>query len=305
VDLPADLPAAWAAALDAFARSLRDERGLARHTVDAYQRDARQFAGFCAGFGIDDPREVEPLVLRRFLARLVEERYARASLARKAAAMRSLFAVLARRGLVDADPAAALATPKGHRRLPRVLRQEQVMALLAAPDPQTPKGLRDRALLELLYASGARVAEAVGLDLDALDLVRGAVRLHGKGDKQRIVPLGEPACDALEHWLGRGRPTVVTDGSPTPAVFLGARGRRLSERGAREAVAQAGRTARLGPVSPHMLRHSYATHLLEGGADLRSVQDLLGHVALSTTQTYTHVSGDHLRSSYEQAHPRA
>jgi site-specific recombinase XerD len=302
--IPDVMSPAWRHALAAFVTHLRDERGLAEHTVAAYERDARQLAGFCDAFGIVDPDEVEPLVLRRWLAHLADRRYARASMARKAAAARSLFALLARKGLVAGDPAVDLGTPKGHRRLPRVLRRDQVAALLEAPPATTPVGLRDRALLELLYAAGARVAEAVGLDVDGVDLGRGLVTLHGKGDKHRLVPLGEPACLAVERWLHDGRPALATEVSRA-ALFLGVRGGRLSQRDARTAVQRAALAAGLGPVTPHTLRHSYATHLLEGGADLRSVQELLGHVALSTTQLYTHLSRDHLRSSYEHSHPRA
>jgi len=309
VEVPGRLPPAWDHALDVYGRHLRDERMLADHSVAAYLRDARQLAGFCAGFGIDDPDEVAPLVLRRYLAALVAEQYARASVARKAATVRSLYTLLTRRGLVRPDPSAALSTPKGTRYLPRVLRRDQVRALLTAPAPATPVGLRDRALLELLYASGARVSEAVGLDLGAVDLATAMVRLQGKGDKQRLVPLGEPACRAVERWLGAGRPALLSQAPATPldgeAVFVNSRGRRLSPRGAYAIVESAGRAAGLGRVGPHTLRHSYATHLLEGGADLRSVQELLGHAALSTTQTYTHLSRTHLRSSYDHAHPRA
>ena len=309
MDLPEELPPSWASALDTLLVHLRDERMLAAQTVAAYVRDIRQLAGFCAGLGIEDPAEVEPLVLRRFLAALAQEDYARASLARKSAAVRGFFLLLARRGLVAADPALTLGTPKGEKRLPKVLTVAQVERLLAAPDTTTPAGQRDRALLELLYASGARVSEAVGLDATALDLPAGTVRLFGKGSKERIVPLGEPACLALERYLGDGRLALAarapagTDGAG--ALFLNGKGARLGVRDAREAVDRAARTAGLGRVTPHTLRHSYATHLLEGGADLRAVQELLGHVALSTTQIYTHVSREHLRSTYEHAHPRA
>lgn len=298
------LPEGWAQALDRFARALADERGLAARTVTAYLGDAEQLACFCSGFAIDDPAEVEPLVLRRFLADLARQGFARSSVARKAAAVRSLFATLERVGLVAADPAAALATPRVERRLPRALRRDQVTALLDACDATTPLGLRDRAVLEVLYACGARVAEVVGLDVDAVDLAAGTARLLGKGDKERIVPMGEPACVAVERWLGEGRPVLANDGSG-PALFIGARGGRLGDREARAVVDRTAAAAGLGRVTPHTLRHSYATHLLEGGADLRSVQELLGHVALGTTQIYTHVSREALRSAYERAHPRS
>lgn len=301
------LPPAWEHACEVFAVHLRDERMLTDHTVDAYLVDTRQLGAFCAGFAIDDPDEVAPLVLRRYLAALADAGYARASLARKAASVRAFFALLMRRGLTDGDPSALLASPTPDRRLPRALRPEQVARLLEAPDTSTPVGQRDRALLELCYASGARVSELVGLDVDGVDLASATARLRGKGDKERLVPVGDPACLALERWLADGRPRLVAHvHDPDPAaLFLGVRGQRLSVRGARTAVERAAVAAGLGRVSPHTLRHSYATHLLEGGADLRSVQELLGHVALSTTQTYTHLSRDHLRRSYDGAHPRA
>jgi len=306
MEIRQDLPPPWAHALDVFAGHLRDERMLAGLTVEAYLRDARQLAGFCAGFGVHDPDEVEPLVLRRWLAQLSKENYARASLARKTAAARGFFGLLARRGLVAGDPALHLGTPKAGRRLPKVLRTDQVGALLTVPDPATPTGLRDRAALELLYASGARVSELAGLPVDAVDLSSGSARLHGKGGKDRIVPLGEPACVAVELWLRDGRPQFAgACAQASPTVLLTRRGTVMTPNDVRAVVAKAAAGARLGRVTPHTLRHSYATHLLEGGADLRSVQELLGHVALSTTQIYTHVSRDHLRASYEHAHPRA
>ncbi|MFO8074855.1 MAG: tyrosine recombinase XerC [Egibacteraceae bacterium] len=306
MELPEVLPAPWQDALDELASHLADERGLAPRSVEAYLRDARQLAGFCAGFAITDPDEVAPLVLRRYLAALHAEGYARASLQRKATAARQLFALLARRDLVDADPAVRLASPKSTPRLPKALRPAQVAALLAAADPGSPRGQRDRALLELLYASGARVGEAVGLDVDGVDLAAGRVRLRGKGDKERLVPLGEPACVALERWIGDGRRRLLAEAAVAgPWVFCGVRGGRLSDREARAIVARHARSAGLEGVSPHALRHSYATHLLEGGADVRAVQELLGHVALQTTQTYTHLTQDHVRRSYERSHPRA
>lgn len=306
MDVADQLPSPWAAAVEDFTVHLRDERMLAALTVSAYLSDIRQFAGFCAGFGIDEPGEVEHLVLRRWLGALAGESYARTSLARKTASVRTFFAFLLRRGLVSADPALQLSTPKVGRRLPKGLRREQVVALLTAPDEETPIGARDRAALEVLYASGARVSEVAGLDVDDVDLASGAILLFGKGSKERLVPLGEPACAAIEHWLQHGRQGFAAAcASPPAALFLTVRGTRMSDHDLRAVVHRAAAAAGLGTVTPHMLRHSYATHLLEGGADLRSVQELLGHVALSTTQIYTHVSRDHLRSSYDHAHPRA
>lgn len=305
MELPDSLTPAWGDALDIFELHVRDERGLAAATVRAYLRDARQFAGFCAGFGIDNPGDVEPLVLRRYLAALAAEGYSRRSLARKVAALRGLYRLLARRGLIDRDPSALLATPKAGTHLPRVLRRDQIDRLLKAQDPDTPEGIRDATLVEFLYASGARVAEAVALDVDSLDLAGRLVRLHGKGARERIVPLGEPVCRLLDRWLWEGRPALVRPTTPKGALLLGNQGGRLSARAAYAIVARAGVAAGVGRLTPHTLRHSYATHLLEGGADLRSVQELLGHAAASTTQIYTHVTREHLRASYDQAHPRA
>ena len=300
------LPPAWTNALDAFAVHITDERMLAGLTVTAYLSDVRQLAGFCAGFGIEDPAEVEPLVLRRWLGALASESYARTSLARKTAAARTFFALLLRRELIAVDPSLQLSTPKVGRRLPKALRRDQVEALLAVPDPATPRGARNRAALELLYASGARVSELAGLDVDAVDLAGATVRLFGKGSKERIVPLGEPACVAIERWLSSGREVfAAATASPPPALLLTARGSRMTASDLRSVVRNTAAAAGLSSVTPHTLRHSYATHLLEGGADLRSVQELLGHVALSTTQIYTSVSRDHLRASYDHAHPRA
>jgi site-specific recombinase XerD len=307
-----ELPSSWRQAVDVFAGHLADERGLAARSVEAYRRDARQLAVFCAGFGIADPGEVEPLVLRRYLAALLSAGYASASAARKTAAVRSWFALLARRGLVAADPALRLETPKTGKALPRALTVGQVAALAEAAGPAGagessgdvgPVRLRDRAVVEMLYATGARVGELVECDVGAFSAVDGLARLRGKGEKERLVPLGEPAADALKVWLDGGRAQLAADGEH--AAFVNTRGGRLSARGMFELVRRAAVRAGLGHATPHTLRHSYATHMLEGGADLRSVQQLLGHVALSTTQTYTHITRDHLRSSYDQAHPRA
>lgn len=299
----ADLPPAWRHALDVHGVHTCDERGLSPATARAYHRDLVQLAAFCAGFGIDDPDEVEPLVLRRWLASLGERGYARASLARKASAARGWFALLARRGLITADPALRLGAPSPRRRLPRVLRPDQAARLCTAPAADTPTGLRDRALLELLYGSGARVGELVELDVDRLEDGGRLLRLHGKRDRWRLVPLGEPARAAVHEWLERGRPALTS--TPVGPLLVGRGGARMGPRDAYAVVTAAARGAGLGHVTPHTLRHSYATHLLEGGADLRAVQELLGHAAASTTQLYTHISRDHLRSGYANAHPRA
>ncbi|HEX2374417.1 MAG TPA: tyrosine recombinase XerC [Actinomycetota bacterium] len=318
---PEGLAPAARHALDAFVAHLRDERGLSANTVAAYRRDLTQFLQFAARAGVTDPAGVEPLLLRRFLALQRTRGLAASSIARKAAALRAGFRFLARRGLIDADPAAGLGVPRGPRRLPVVLKPGQVDRLLAGPEPVDPAGLRDRAILELLYATGIRVGELCGLRLGDVDLAADTVLVLGKGAKQRIVPFGEPARAALLAYLvngraamapGPGRPTIPTRSgaedrpADREALFFNRRRRPMSQRDVR-GMLERYRVAAGAPAgtSPHTLRHSYATHLLEGGADLRAVQELLGHVALTTTQTYTHVSNERLRRVYEQAHPRA
>lgn len=301
---PPTLSAPWAAAVEGFAAHLAHERMLAGHTVAAYVADVRGLAAFCDAAGVAGPDEVEPLVLRRHLAGLVDAGLARTTLARKIAAVRALFRWLAERGTVERDPAAGLQAPSRRRALPRALSRTHVEALLAVCDDGSPVGLRDRCLIELAYGTGARVAELVGADTDALDLAGGTLRVVGKGGKPRQVPVGQPACAAVAAWLADGRPRLARPAS-SGALLLGARGGRLDARTARRAVERVGVAAGVGHVTPHTLRHSYATHLLEGGADLRSVQELLGHVTLATTEVYTKVSPRHLRERYDAAHPRA
>jgi site-specific recombinase XerD len=304
-------------ALEAFVAHLGDERGLSVNTVAAYRRDMTQFLQFAGRGGVTDPAQVEPLLLRRFLALQRTRGLAAASIARKAAALRSGFRFLARRGIVDDDPAAGLGVPRGPKRLPVVLKPRQVDRLLAEPKPVDPVGLRDRAILELLYATGIRVGELCGLHLGDVDLAADTVLVLGKGAKERIVPFGEPARAALLDYLANGRAAMApTPGTPAPgrsaapadqeALFFNRRRKPMTQRDVR-GMLERYRVAAGAPAgtSPHTLRHSYATHLLEGGADLRAVQELLGHVALTTTQTYTHVSNERLRRVYEQAHPRA
>jgi integrase/recombinase XerC len=318
-------------AVEAFVAHLRDERGLSAHTVTAYRRDLTQFLQFAGRAGVTDPGRVEPLLLRRFLALQRTRGLAAASIARKAAALRAGFRFLARRGLVPDDPAAGLGVPRGPKRLPVVLKPRQVDRLLAGPNPVDPVGLRDRAILELLYATGIRVGELCGLHLADVDLAADTVLVLGKGAKQRMVPFGEPARVALLDYLANGRAAMLPgtdrpppstrasrrDGGRDPAggrdasadreaMFFNRRRKPMTQRDVR-GMLERYRMAAGAPAgtSPHTLRHSYATHLLEGGADLRAVQELLGHAALTTTQTYTHVSNERLRRVYEQAHPRA
>lgn len=297
---------AWSEVLEAFGEHLSLERDRSRHTVAAYLGDAADVARFCTRHGIVSPTEVEPLVLRRYLADQAERGHARSTVARRASSLRTFFGFLRRRGYVDADPAERLSSPKRGEPLPRVLRPDQVEALLAAADAATAAGRRDRAVLEVLYGTGARVSEVAGLDLAALDLDSGLVRLLGKGRKERIVPLGELAQDAVRAYLATARPALLGE-APTAvdALFLSARGTRLGARSIRRIVDRCAAAAGLGAVSPHTLRHSFATHLLEGGADLRTVQELLGHASLGTTQRYTHLSRGRLVEIHAAAHPRA
>jgi site-specific recombinase XerD len=295
-------------AVDAFVAHLRDERGLSPNTVAAYERDVTQFFRFAARAGVDDAGQVDPMLLRRFLALLRTRGLAAASLGRKAAALRTCFKYLARRGLVAANPAADLGTPRGPRRLPVVLKQRQVAELLARPEAVDAVGLRDRAILELLYATGMRVGELCGLRLPDVDLGDDSVRVTGKGGKQRVLPFGAPARVALLRYLSEGRSAMVPrqgDVSTREALFYNRRSKPMTPRDVRGMLERYRVGIAPEGTSPHTLRHSFATHLLEGGADLRSVQEFLGHVALTTTQAYTHVSNERLRRVYEQAHPRA
>lgn len=306
---PRQLPPAWQAAIDAFVEHLELERGRRENTVAAYRRDATDLARTLAAWGIEHPAEVELLTLRRYLADLSERGYARATLSRRVATMRTWSTFLLDRGVITVDVASRLRSPAPGRHLPRVLRVDEVERLLAAPDAGTAIGRRDRALLELLYAAAARIGEVCGLDVAELDLPQRQVRLDGKGGTQRIVPLGDPAVDALRTYLALARPELqaaAASGRETvAAVFLGVRGGRLGTRDARTAVERAATAAGVGHVTPHTLRHTAATHLLEGGADVRQVQEVLGHRSLATTQRYTHLSRGRLREIHAAAHPRA
>lgn len=299
------LPPAFADALDIFGRHLAAERGLAAATVRAYTSDIEGLLAHAVLLGLTTPAELGHQPLRSWLAKMHTQGYAPASLARKASAARMFTAHLARVGLAPSDAGARLGQPKRTKKLPRVLRQVEAAALMDSPATDEPVDLRDRAILELLYATGVRVGELCGLDLDDIDDERRVIRVMGKGSKERAVPYGGPARRALARWRGAGRP-VLAGAESGPAVFLGLRGARIDPRTVRRLVH--GRLAAvpdLPDLGPHGLRHTAATHLLEGGADLRSVQELLGHATLATTQIYTHVSAERLKISYDQAHPRA
>lgn len=294
-------------ALDSYLRHVTIERGLSEHTVAAYRRDLGGYIEWLTDQGIPDTAEVDAAVIGRFIADRAgaDPAPAATSLARLQSSVRGWHRFLAREGIEVDDPSGRLRPPKAPRRLPKALTIDQVERLLAAPSGDDPIGLRDRALLELLYATGARVSEAVGLDVD--DLAHGDVlRLRGKGNKERIVPVGSFARAAVDAYLTRVRPGLAAKGRASSRLFLGARGAPLSRQSAWLVIRAAAESAQItSEVSPHTLRHSFATHLLQGGADVRVVQELLGHASVATTQIYTHVSVDTLRDIYATSHPRA
>jgi integrase/recombinase XerC len=306
--LRAGLPPAFAEAVDAYERHLRLERNRSEHTVRAYLGDLVPFLDHLARLGGRSPADVDLRVLRGWLGVLRDRGAARTTLARRSAALRTFTAWAHAAGRTATDPGRQLASPKTRRTLPAVLRADEAEQLVTAePDPDAPEPvrLRDRLVVELLYAAGIRVSELAGLDVDDLDRSRRVLRVLGKGNKQRTVPYGLAAEQALDDWLRRGRPALATDASG-PALLLGVRGGRIDPRTVRTIVHRHAAAVPGAPdLGPHGLRHSAATHLLEGGADLRTVQEVLGHASLSTTQIYTHVSVERLRRSYQRAHPRA
>jgi integrase/recombinase XerD len=308
----AAVPPALESAVRSYLGHLAVERGLAANTLSSYRRDLRRYMSVLAGRGRTAIDQVGEDDVRSFLAGLREgdddhPPLSAGSAARAVVAVRGLHRFVLREGMAEADPARDVRPPTPPRRLPKAIAIGEVERVLACAGPDdTPRGLRDRALLELLYGCGARISEAVGLDVDDLDPrdpSGGVVRLHGKGGKDRIVPMGRYARDALEAYLVRARPQLNRAG--TPALFLNARGGRLSRQSAWATLRAAAGRAGLTHVSPHTLRHSFATHLLDGGADVRVVQELLGHASVTTTQVYTLVTVDRLREVYAAAHPRA
>lgn len=292
-----DTAIAWR--LDEFAVSLTSS---AANTVAAYRSDLAGFIAWSEAAGVSSPAAVDRVVLRRYVAFLTAEGLAKRSVARKVSSLRRYFGYLRRVGALAVDPSVALRAPAGDSRLPRVLDHADVSTLLDGPTPEDEphwRRLRDDAVLEILYGSGVRVGELCGLDLDSLDLASGAVSVWGKGSKQRRVPLSQPAVAALHGWLAIRRDVVPA--AVGAALFGNERGARLTPRDVRRIVDR--RSPR--PTHPHALRHSFATHLLDGGADLRAVQELLGHADVATTQRYTHISNHRLREAYAEAHPRA
>ena len=301
-------------AVAAYLRHITIERGLAEHTIAAYRRDLDGYLGWLTERGIADTGEVTAALVGEFIAdrSAAIPAPAATSLARLQSSVRGLHRFLVREGREQHDPTGRLRPPKTPQRLPKALSIDQVERLLRAAGPEPGEaipgdevGLRDRALLELLYATGARVSEAVGLDVDDV-ASPGALRVRGKGSKERVVPVGSYAQSALDAYLTRSRPELSRRGRSSPRLFLGARGAPLSRQSAWLVIQAAAERANLQVhVSPHTLRHSFATHLLQGGADVRVVQELLGHASVATTQIYTHVTADTLRDVYLTAHPRA
>lgn len=304
-----DLPEAMVRVLGDYERHLVSERDLAPHTVRAYLADVAMLLEHARRMGCEQVPDLDLRTLRSWLAQQQTRGRSRTTIARRATAARVFTAWLARTGRTTGDPGASLGSPKAHKSLPSVLRADEAESLIRAAaeraDDASPLGVRDVAMLELLYATGIRVGELVALDVDDLDADRRVVRVFGKGRKERSVPYGQPAAAALRRWVEGGRGALLADGA-AGALFLGARGRRIDQRVVRDVVHRRIAEVPGAPdIGPHGLRHTAATHLLEGGADLRSVQELLGHASLSTTQLYTHVTTDRLRKAYRQAHPRA
>jgi site-specific recombinase XerD len=294
---------AWREALELLDADLR-RRGAAAKTRRAYAIDIGQFAVWCAAQDLD-PAEVTPRTLRRYAATLSDRRAVAATVARKLAALRALYRALREHGTVAQNPADLIPAPKRPRHLPRVLRPDEMASLLDRIPASTPLEMRDRALFEVAYGSGLRAEELVTLDVASVDFDGEELRVEGKGAKTRIVPAGEPALRAVARYLERARPALQT-GDGEAALFLSKSGRRLSTSDVRRRLRAWTRRAELqGGVSPHTLRHSFATHLLEGGADLRAIQELLGHASVSTTQIYTRVESARLKSAYAKSHPRA
>jgi tyrosine recombinase XerC len=313
------------AQLERYVTYLVAERNASPYTVRNYRREIEEFVEFARGQGISSWKAVELPLLRRWLAWLTTQGFAKASIARRISELRSFYRFLQREGTVETNPLLGLSSPKVPQRLPRYLNVHETVALLSAPPTASPQGLRDRAILELLYGAGLRIGELVSLDVDHLDLGRNEILVLGKGNKERIALMGEPAHSALSQYLAEGRPQLgpvpqQREGSakpsggprprasaaPTRALFLNRFGRRLSRVSVTKMLHKYGKLAGIERrLTPHMLRHSFATHLLDGGADLRAVQELLGHENLVTTQIYTHVSQSQLRESYLRAHPRA
>ncbi len=297
--------------VEEYLRFLLVERNVSPETLRAYERDLRLFEEFCSRAGVTSPGNVDHRLLRRYLANLQTRGYARSTVARRSSSVRGYFHFLVQRGILESDPATALSPPRRDRRLPRVLRLQEIDAAEEKQGLHIYRtSLRDMALVELLYATGMRVGELAALDLEDIDLERGEVRVLGKGRKERVVPVHDAARQLVVNYIEKERPILAANAgageSQQRSLFLSVKGGRLSDRGVRRVVDRFFRGLEGGKrISPHTLRHTFATHMLQGGADLRTVQELLGHVDLSTTQIYTHLSKGQLKEVFFRTHPRA
>jgi integrase/recombinase XerC len=290
--------------LDQFITYLVVERNTSPYTARNYRREVGEFLRFLKGEGVSSLQEIDRQVLTRYLLWLRAKGYAKASIRRRISELRSFFRYLVGQKIVESNPIEAISAPKVPQRLPRYLKPEEIGAIMQAPDTSQPLGQRDRAILEILYATGMRISELVGLDVGTVEIARGEMMVRGKGSKDRIVLLGRPAREALDLYLKEGRPRLLK-GRRTSALCLNRSGERLSVRGVQSMLDRCARKAGLKWVTPHLFRHTFATHMLGGGADLRVVQELLGHVSLSSTQVYTHVSQRRAREVYMRSHPLA
>lgn len=308
-DLLPELPHTVREPLESYLVSLRFERGLSLNSIDAYARDLGRYASWLIERGTDNLGEVNRTDVEDYARHLLDSQLAPRTRARALVAVRRFHGFAVSEGVTGSDPASEVSPPREGLRLPKALALDDIEAMLATTSGEEPVQIRAAALLELLYATGARISEAIGIDLDDLDLDAGLVRLYGKGGKERIVPVGSHARTALGAWVSRIRPAMASKArakTPAGALFLNARGTRLSRQSAWQIVKNAGEAAGLTvEVSPHTFRHSFATHLLDGGADIRVVQELLGHASVTTTQIYTKVSEETLREVYATSHPRA
>jgi integrase/recombinase XerC len=292
--------------LNKFITYLIAEKNASPYTIKNYRHEIGEFLDFLKEQGIDSWDGVDRYILRRYLAWLQAQGYVKASITRRISELRSFCRYLVREGILDRNPIRTISSPKVPKRLPNYLDLHEVEALLAAPDAMTPQGQRDQAIMEVLYASGLRVSELVSLNLRNVDLQHGELRVWGKGAKERVALLGEPACRALKRYTREGRSQLIKAGRETNALFLNRLGSRLSTRSVNNILDKYAKLAGLERrVTPHVMRHTFATHLLDGGADLRTVQELLGHADLSSTQIYTHVSQARAKKVYRKAHPRA
>ena len=285
--------------IEKFMRYLEIERNASKHTLINYSVDLKSLCEFLK----EEPIEkVDYISLRRYLAHIKEQSLSKVSIARKIASIRSFFKFLFREGIIKSNPASSLSTPKRDKHLPKFLDEKEIVILLESPDREGEAGLRDRAILETLYSTGIRVSELVSLNMDNIDQIGGVIKVYGKGKKERIVPIGERALQAIRDYL-KARRTIAKE---TKALFFNKSGGRLTDRSIRRIVNKYITKASIQQkISPHTLRHSFATHMLDHGADLRSVQELLGHANLSSTQIYTHITTERLKSAYTKAHPRA